>query len=1025
MRLTSTPNPFSSGPSSLIRVYVGMICLIASPFVSANIGLANEDAKRPLEHSDYEIWSAIQGHRISGDGKWVMYSIDNRKQQNPLVIRSTRSTKEYLIRHGSGGAFTDDSQFAIYNINPDPDVVKKLRKQKQKDLPTRRLEVLHLETGSNQLIHRVKSFSIPENNSDWLGVLLLAPPEAETVKAQEAALDEKFEITEYGLQRPQAEWKWAKPKTRPEAGKKTEATAKPSESQETEPTAAKESSSESKQDPDKSKKEKENGTVLILHNLKTKVEQRFPNVTSFVFSKHGEVLLFASSGKEPEDDGVTLIDLRNGAVKPVISGRGNYRQLTTNLDGSQIAFLSERDDYESEQPSWSLYHATKSQKGAKRIAHEGDSGIPNGWWVAATGNVIFSEDNRRLYFATRPKPEELNGDKSKDEAEDTDEEDKVELDIWHWQDPLLQPQQLVQKEQELRRSYAALFDLRSKKIVQLASPEIPSVQIDSRSKSDWTVANSNERYRKELSWDIPGFQDSYLINLRNGSSDLINERVKFSTQLSPEGKYLYWYDAEEQHWFGMTVKDRAPRKLSAGISAPLYNELHDTPSLPGSYGTAGWLEGDKGLLIYDRYDIWQLDPDGDAPPICLTASIGRENSLRLRYLRLDSEQRAIDPKQPMILSAFDEESNASGFYSLSVGTDRNPTSPSPLIVLDERLTDLRKAKYTEDVILTRQTFRRFPDLWHSTTSFDEIARLTRANPQQDQFIWGTAEKVSWNSTTGEALNGLLYKPDDFDPSRKYPLLVYFYERNSDNLHQYHIPAAGRSVISYSFYVSRGYVLFVPDIPYRTGEPGPSAADAILPGVQSIVDLGFIDEQKIGVQGHSWGGYQIAYLVTQTNVFACAESGAPVSNMTSAYGGIRWGTGMSRMFQYERTQSRIGETLWEARDKYIANSPLFFADQIETPLLILHNDEDTAVPWYQGIELFVALRRLSKPAWMLNYNGDPHWVMSEANRLDFATRMQQFFDHYLKDAPMPVWMAKGIPAVDKGKKFGFEYVPPAD
>ena len=251
------------------------------------------------------------------------------------------------------------------------------------------------------------------------------------------------------------------------------------------------------------------------------------------------------------------------------------------------------------------------------------------------------------------------------------------------------------------------------------------------------------------------------------------------------------------------------------------------------------------------------------------------------------------------------------------------------------------------------------------------------------------------------------------------MMVYFYERNSDNLHRYVTPSAGSSSINYAFYVSRGYVLFVPDIPYTTGEPGISCANAVLPGVQSIVDMGFVDPDRIGVQGHSWGGYQIAYLVTMTNVFACAESGAPVSNMTSAYGGIRWASGMSRMFQYEKTQSRIGGTLWEARDLYLKNSPVFYADKIETPLLILHNDEDGAVPWYQGIELFVAMRRLGKPAWMLNYNGEAHGLRREENRLDFARRMQQFFDHYLMGGPATRWIAEGVPAVDKGREFGFD------
>ena len=452
-------------------------------------------------------------------------------------------------------------------------------------------------------------------------------------------------------------------------------------------------------------------------------------------------------------------------------------------------------------------------------------------------------------------------------------------------------------------------------------------------------------------------------------------------------------------------------------------------------------------MIYDKFDIWKLDPTGKADPVCLTEGVGRERSIQFRYQQLDREQRAIDLEQPMMLTAFNRETKAAGFFVRAAATKAKDSKNSSgsksgnkesedekdgaeedsslkqLIMLDERFGRLTKAKNSDEVVFTRSTFERCPDLWSSSTAFKKISRISDINPQQENYSWGTAELVHWDATDGQKLDGLLYKPDGFDPEKKYPMMVYFYERNSDNLHAYYTPSAGRSIINHSFYVSRGYLLFVPDIPYKTGEPGPSAANAILPGVQSLVDLGFVDEEKIGMQGHSWGGYQTAYLVTQTDMFACAESGAPVSNMTSAYGGIRWSSGMSRMFQYERTQSRIGDDLWSARDKYIANSPLFFADKINTPLLILHNDEDGAVPWYQGIELFVAMRRLEKPSWLLNYNGNPHWVMGDANRRDFAIRMQQFFDHYLMDAPEPEWMAVGLPAVDKGKKFAIELLEP--
>ena len=253
------------------------------------------------------------------------------------------------------------------------------------------------------------------------------------------------------------------------------------------------------------------------------------------------------------------------------------------------------------------------------------------------------------------------------------------------------------------------------------------------------------------------------------------------------------------------------------------------------------------------------------------------------------------------------------------------------------------------------------------------------------------------------------------------MMVYFYERMSDGLHRYRQPIADRASISFSFYVSRGYLVFVPDIPYQIGYPGESAMAAVVPGVLSLIEKGFVDEKAIGVQGHSWGGYQIAYMITKTNIFAAAEAGAPVSNMISAYGGIRWSSGMSRMFQYEKTQSRIGGTLWDAHQRFIENSPIFWADKVQTPLLMMHNDQDGAVPWYQGIEYFVALRRLGKPVWMLNYNGEDHGLTKWHNRKDWAIRMQQFFDHFLKGAPAPVWLEHGVPAVAKGRTLGLELV----
>jgi dipeptidyl aminopeptidase/acylaminoacyl peptidase len=299
--------------------------------------------------------------------------------------------------------------------------------------------------------------------------------------------------------------------------------------------------------------------------------------------------------------------------------------------------------------------------------------------------------------------------------------------------------------------------------------------------------------------------------------------------------------------------------------------------------------------------------------------------------------------------------------------------------------------------------------------------ISDANPQQKNYNWGTNQLVKWTSLEGKEITGMLVKPENFDPSKKYPMIVNFYEKSSDRLHRHIAPSPGRSTINYSFYTSRGYVIFNPDVHYKIGYPGESAYNCVIPGIETLLKKGFIDKDNIGVQGHSWGGYQIAHLVTKTNIFKAAESGAPVVNMISAYGGIRWWTGLSRQFQYEHTQSRIGGTPWEYPQRYLENSPIFNLDKVNTPLLIMHNDADGHVPWYQGIEFFVGLRRLGKPSWLLNYNGEPHWPLKHQNRKDFNIRLAQFFDYYLKGAKKPIWMQRGVPAIEKGINQGYELI----
>ena len=434
------------------------------------------------------------------------------------------------------------------------------------------------------------------------------------------------------------------------------------------------------------------------------------------------------------------------------------------------------------------------------------------------------------------------------------------------------------------------------------------------------------------------------------------------------------------------------------------DERNDVPNVPYAYGLAGWTENDAFVLLYDRYDIWKVNVKQPKEVVRLTQ--GREQLTRYRYLDLDPENAVLEAN--LLLRTFNETNKNEGYVMLS-----KQKKLIDLLSGGFKLSKPIKARDTDALVFSKQNFKQFPDLIKTDLNFTDQLSISEANPQQKKLRWGTVELHQWTSLEGMPLQGLLYKPEGFDSTQKYPMMVYFYERYSDRLHQHRGVVRSRSSINPTFYTSRGYVVFMPDIVYRTGYPGESCYNAVIPGVTSLIDKGFVRKDKIGVQGHSWGGYQIAYLVTKTNIFKCAEAGAPVSNMISAYGGIRWQTGLSRMFQYEHTQSRLGGTLWEKPLRYIENSPIFYIDKIQTPLLLLHNDNDGHVPWYQGIEMYVALRRLGKPSWMLNYNGEPHWPTSYQNIRDLTIRMQQYFDYYLKDEPMPEWMYRGIPAIEKG------------
>jgi dienelactone hydrolase len=625
------------------------------------------------------------------------------------------------------------------------------------------------------------------------------------------------------------------------------------------------------------------------------------------------------------------------------------------------------------------------------------------WLVSENGRVYFSKDGTRLFFGTAPVPL----------PEDTAliDEETAKLDIWSWQDGHIQSQQVKELDEEKKRSYAAVLDLAEKRFVQLGDTSLPAIVTGDQGNAPLALGLSNIPYRRTETWEGVATYDLFSVDLKSGARTRLLTRIREGASLSPAGRFVTWYDAKKKNWFALPLTGGTPVNMTAAVHVPLYNELSDVPADPDPYGALGWTKGDSLFLLYDRYDIWGADPAGIGSARCMTAGEGRKSRMRYRYVRLDPEERFLSPGAMMLLRAFDEKDKSAGFARTEAG---RVGAPRKLLVTPHAYPAVAKALNGGEAIFIRESFTDQPDLYSTDTTFSSLRRLSECNPQQKDYLWGTVEIVRWKGGDGKPLDGLLYKPEGFDPAKKYPMIVYYYERNSDLLHRYIPPAPSASTVNIALYVSRGYMIFVPDIRYRVGYPGKSAYDCIIPGVKSLIARGFVDRERMGLQGQSWGGYQTAFLVTRTSMFRAAMAGAAVSNMTSAYGGIRWESGLARMFQYEKEQSRIGATLWQRPDLFIENSPLFRADSVRTPLLMMNNDADGAVPWYQGIEFFNALRRLDRPVWMLVYNGEAHNLVQRKNRKDLSIRMLEFFDHYLMDRPAPRWMTEGLPAIEKGK-----------
>lgn len=917
--------------------------------------------KKPLNHSVYDAWQTIGYTGLSHNGQWAAYTVNPQEGDGNLYLQNTLGNQKLTMARATPPLFTADGKFAAFTIKPLFAQVRlaKIKKKKTNQMPKDSLGFINLNTLAVTKVPHVKSFKLPKEGINILAYL--ADGMADTAKKK--SVPQQDGIVGYLAD-------------------------------------------------DDTKKDNKEGNDLTVKNLTNGNQKVFKYVKDYAFNNSGKLLVFSCTGSKTDKTaptGVFLLNNQTGQLKTLVNKKGNFKGFVFDDEGEHVAFLGETDPEKKEIKDYNIYFNSPSMDTAQVLVDKDTPGLPASMSISSEGLLFFSKNGNKLFFGIAK--EKLPKDTTLVEFE------HAKLDIWGYKDDYLQPMQLRNLDKTQKRSFLSVIDIynNNPKVVALADDKLPDAEAMQEGNAPYALASTDFGNRTALQWTGNSLRNYYLVNVDNGSRKSIIEKLVGAAYPSPAGNFILYFNKSNSNWYTYQIATGKTHHLNAQIAIKLANEDNDMPDYPASYGFAGWLENDKGILIYDKYDIWLFSPDGKTPPKNLTNGFGRSNGLTFRVSKTNPDFKYFEKNETLILQAFDHQTKENGYWKKEISGNKNPEL---LTMQPATFARLAKAKNASTYLYQMGSYIKSPDVYLSK-DLRTATKLSATNPQQANYNWGTAELVKWTTPKGYKSEGILYKPENFDPSKKYPMIVYFYEKLSEGLYNYIAPAPTPSRLNISYFVSNGYLVFAPDISYQTGHPAQSAVEFINSGVESLKKNTWVDGTKIGIQGQSWGGYQVAHLITATNMYAAAWAGAPVVNMTSAYGGIRWESGMNRQFQYEKTQSRIGATLWEKPELYIENSPLFHMPKVNTPVAIMANDADGAVPWYQGIEMFTALKRLGKPAWLLNYNNEAHNLMQRQNRKDIQIREQQFFDHYLKGAKAPVWMVSGISAEEKGKNWGFD------
>ncbi len=754
---------------------------------------------------------------------------------------------------------------------------------------------------------------------------------------------------------------------------------------------------------------------LVIRNLTSGSEKIYDSVANLYLSPDASRIVYSKNISQNNNRSQSLREVIFPFNESLEIWSGEKVDRLAFSETGEIAFIGQINNETNRSRGIWLYIA--NVKGAEKLVD--DQSMVIGDYSIAADRIFFSQNGKNIFFSvtTAIKPSVIEKQKMTNPV------------IWTYKDEYLQTEQEVTNFQNrFRQNYQAVFNRSNAKVMVLENERkfISAGLTNNRYVLSWTKSGPECNYYQNISCPILS-----VLSLVDATEKTVipNLNLLDKYQLSPKEKYVVWFDPKKLTYYSFEISTGITRDIAHKTGTMLIDKNALQRGRHESFGVASWLANDTAVLIYDSYDIWMIDPRDKRDPVNITNGFGRKNEIVFSICDAELKNRGY---KNIFLSGFNARNKNNGFWECSLNSLSDPIkyTMGPYVYFIQRVNQVSGVDYPSGVrplstknkdgyLLMRMGATEAPNLFF-TKDWKSFQQVSDINPQR-KYNWLTSELAEWKNN-GDLMQGLLYKPENFDPKKKYPLIFNYYEKRSDLLNEFIEPTFSGHNIDIPFYVSNGYLVFVPDMHFQQGHNGKGALNSIESAVKYLSKFPWVDHSKLGIQGHSFGGWQTNYLITHTNLFKAACEAAGVADQISAYDQVGTGIGASRQKFYETLSQGspygIGVTPWSKTSLYVENSPVLYVNKISTPLLIMHGKEDESVPFVQAIEMFLAMKRAGKKVWLLQYNGAGH-VLYGTDMIDYTIRMKQFFDHYLKDAPPPIWMTEGIPAKYKGIKTGYE------